>query len=539
MNARWSRSATSPRRRRAPVGARDRRGHRVGPDRRGRPGAVVVRRRRARRASRAGAARIGPGSAVCAGRAWEAARRSRSPSGSTCIARGRRVPRRFLGLSFEVSSLRQIAAYAAGGDLVRLLRSLGPGLLRFGGVSADTRVAWSDPLTTRPAWASSVIDAGDLRRLGRLAARSGWQVLLTVGLAHFEPAAAAREAAAAKRALGRKLAGIEIGNEPDAYAKHGLRSPPWTFTQYNAAGFRLPPGDPRGPRPGSRWSARTCPARPCSGRWGRGEAIRDRPALLTGHHYPLGCHDVPAPTIARLLSPRVRRLEGASVAPLHVGLACPRRSPSASTRRTPSPAAAEPASATRSPRRSGRSTTSHRRWPLAWRASTSRPRRRTAPAIRRSARRRRRRLAKGALRAQPEWYALLLTRALIGARPVRSAFRAPRGRNVDVRSFLAGDGRLMSVIVDDDPPAAGPIAISLRVGRRFAGASVVALTAASPAARSGVTLGSRAVAADGSWSGPTALSRRPNRRGTITLVVAPSSALLATVAPAPGAGPSR
>src|ERR1700682_442202 len=83
------------------------------------------------------------------------------------------VPRRFLGLSFEVSSLRRIAAYAARGDLVRLLRSLGPGVLRFGGVSADTRVAWSDRLTPRPPWASSVIEAGALRRLGRLAARSG------------------------------------------------------------------------------------------------------------------------------------------------------------------------------------------------------------------------------------------------------------------------------------------------------------------------------------------------------------------------------
>ena len=56
------------------------------------------------------------------------------------------VPPRFLGLSFELSSLRQIAAYASGGDLVTLLRSLGPGVLRFGGVSADTRVAWSDPV---------------------------------------------------------------------------------------------------------------------------------------------------------------------------------------------------------------------------------------------------------------------------------------------------------------------------------------------------------------------------------------------------------
>src|ERR1700694_5071705 len=57
---------------------------------------------------------------------------------------GAPVPRDFLGLSFELSSLAQIARYADGGDLVRLLRSLGSGVLRFGGVTADTRAAWTD-----------------------------------------------------------------------------------------------------------------------------------------------------------------------------------------------------------------------------------------------------------------------------------------------------------------------------------------------------------------------------------------------------------
>src|SRR5437870_1947562 len=44
--------------------------------------------------------------------------------------------------------------------------------------------------------------------------------------------AAAREAAAARAALGGMLAGIELGNEPDAYMRHGLREAPWTFVQY-------------------------------------------------------------------------------------------------------------------------------------------------------------------------------------------------------------------------------------------------------------------------------------------------------------------
>src|ERR1700733_7375495 len=71
------------------------------------------------------------------------------------------VPEDFLGLSFEMSSLPQMARYGSRGNLVSLLRSLGPGVLRFGGVSADTRIAWTDARTPRPAWASGVVDADD------------------------------------------------------------------------------------------------------------------------------------------------------------------------------------------------------------------------------------------------------------------------------------------------------------------------------------------------------------------------------------------
>src|SRR4029077_11581446 len=104
---------------------------------------------------------------------------------------GPRVPQRFAGLSYELTSLRQIAHYSRVGDMVALLRSLGPGVLRFGGASADTQIAWSDQATPLPAWASARLEAGDLRELRRLAHRSGWRILLTIGLAHFDPAAAA------------------------------------------------------------------------------------------------------------------------------------------------------------------------------------------------------------------------------------------------------------------------------------------------------------------------------------------------------------
>jgi hypothetical protein len=59
---------------------------------------------------------------------------------------------------------------------------------------------------------------------------------------------------------------------------------------------------------------------------------------------------------------------------------------------------------------------------------------------------------------------------------------------------------------------------------------VLSLTAPSPQATSGVTLGGRGVAVDGSWSEPPNLPQAPVQGGVATVTVAPSSAALVTVA---------
>ena len=198
---------------------------------------------------------------------------------------GAPVPRDFLGLSFEVGSLPQIAGYAGSGDLVTMLRSLGAGVLRFGGVTADEQIAWAGSGVPRPAWALGALETGNLYALGSLAAASGWHVLLTLGFGHFEPQAAAQEAAVAKAALGESLEALELGNEPDSYAKHGLRPAPWTPVQYGEqiAVYRtaidaLAPGIPIAGPDTSGSSAYE--------KWGLTESISERPAMLTGHHYP-------------------------------------------------------------------------------------------------------------------------------------------------------------------------------------------------------------------------------------------------------------
>ena len=71
------------------------------------------------------------------------------------------VPSGFLGLSFEVGSLASWRATPNTGDLVTLLRSLGPGVMRLGGVTADKNVAWVDARDPRAR-----VGHGDDRRRG-------------------------------------------------------------------------------------------------------------------------------------------------------------------------------------------------------------------------------------------------------------------------------------------------------------------------------------------------------------------------------------
>jgi hypothetical protein len=439
---------------------------------------------------------------------------------------GRQVRGRFFGLSFEAAALAQVARYSDRGNLVALLRSLGPGVLRFGGVSADTQVAWTDRATPRPAWARRVVDARDLRMLGRLAARSGWKVLLTVGLAHFEPAAAAREVAAAKAALGSHLAAIEVGNEPDAYAQHGLRPMPWNYANYSAEVSVYRRAIARAVH-GVRIAGPGVSGSKIFATWGPREARFQRPALLTGHHYPLGCHQIPAPSIDRLLSPETRSLEGRSLARF---IAVSRSSSirfrmdelgsvSCGGTHGISDAFASALWATGyivQAMAKGVAGVNFQGNPA--NCAGYSPVCAGSPG----------RLTAGVLGAQPGWYALLLARRLIGARALPTRLISRAQPNLVVRAFMSGSGRLRVVIVDNEPPGSPPVALRLRVGRRYARAYLLTLTAPSPTATTGVRLGSRAVARDGSYSEPMNIPQISRRHGAISLTVAPSSAALVT-----------
>ncbi len=441
------------------------------------------------------------------------------------------VPQDFLGLSFEMSSLPQIARYGSRGDFAAMLRSLGTGVLRFGGVSADTRIAWTDARTPRPAWASGVVDADDFHQLGALAAQSGWHVVLTLGIVHFDPQAAAREAAAAKAALGPWLEAFEFGNEPNSYALHGMREEPWGLDQYNTQVAEYRAGIEAAAPGVSLWGPDVSGSSAFE-TWGPGEVVDQRPTTLTGHHYPLGCEQKkPVPSVTSLLSSPIWRREVGSVrryVALSQGAGLPFRMDETNSVSCGGVAGISNSFASALwaagylPKLMASGSVGVNMHGNAANCKGYSPVCAPGP----------QELSSGELQAQPEWYSLLMARQLLGTRPLPTASKERgTGAEVHVVGFAAPDGSLRVLAVDDDPPGGPGLVVRLRVGTAFAVASTLALTGQSLHALSGVELGESEVAADGSWA-PRRYGRATAAGGVIAVKLAAGSAVLISTTPA-------
>jgi hypothetical protein len=231
------------------------------------------------------------------------------------------LPAGFLGLSFEYGALD---AYAGGNPtalnpvFVRLLRNLAvpgqPLVLRIGGESTDA-TWWPIRRVARPAGIRYAITPRWAATARSLATALNARLILGVNLAAGRPDLAAAEARALLRGIGsRRVAALELGNEPDVYGlfpwytgRHGLvfaRDASYSLNAYV--------------RQVSRWAA-ALPRVPLAGPataklpWMAGlpALLRAAPRLkfVTVHRYALkGCQTDPAspayPSIANLLSDR-------------------------------------------------------------------------------------------------------------------------------------------------------------------------------------------------------------------------------------------
>jgi hypothetical protein len=204
-----------------------------------------------------------------------------------------------------------------------VLKNLGAGLLRIGGNSQD-KTFWSPGARDTRSDGGTVLVGSDFDRLFAMSASTGWKVILGLNLGAALPDTFAAEAAFASSRSAGYLKAVEIGNEPDLFAKNGLRPTTYTYTQYAndlalflAAMTRRAPGIPV-----------VAPATAFDTAWLR-QTVAANPSrftFATTHRYPTGNDSTIAATsiryasIPNLLSDSLRRanlayLTGAAAGP--------------------------------------------------------------------------------------------------------------------------------------------------------------------------------------------------------------------------------
>jgi hypothetical protein len=153
-----------------------------------------------------------------------------------------------MGLSYDKTELAHPLLSASNAGLIALWKLLGNGLVRIGGDSTDQMTY--QPNGNGQTW--PYIAPSDIAQFAGFIKAVGWKCLYSVNLAGVSngaqtPALAAAEVAYVAEQLGPLLYGIEIGNEPDAYATDSppyfpsaLYPNPWTPAEYESiwASFR-------------------------------------------------------------------------------------------------------------------------------------------------------------------------------------------------------------------------------------------------------------------------------------------------------------
>jgi hypothetical protein len=227
-----------------------------------------------------------------------AARAAVAPAATTITVNagsGHSISDSFTGFSFEANVLAGTAPSA--GNLYQYMKTLGAGVMRFGGNFVDTTF-WTSTGESQPSWAVATLTPDDLTRLKTLATNSGWKVILGVTLKQRDPARAADEAKYAKAILGSSLKAIEIGNEPNYYPNYSSAQYYADFEAYKNAILAAAPGVGLvGPSVGRVSTADSWLTDFADDELGHVDA-----ADLVGHYYPLCAKSSPTPTIPMLLS---------------------------------------------------------------------------------------------------------------------------------------------------------------------------------------------------------------------------------------------
>jgi hypothetical protein len=469
----------------------------------------------------------------------------------------------FLGLSFETSVLGSPAVVQTAPALATLLRNLGAGVMRIGGVSVD-RTQWLGSPEPLAPWSIATITPADLSNLASLMRASGWRLLLGLNLGHVSASAVVEEARTASAVLHSSLAGVMLGNEPDLYTHPpsapfrsqigaaALRGPVWGVNEYEGEIFNLRAALSAAGVPAPLYGPDTA-----TPRWLALYADAQATGLqaLAQHFYPLDrCSEgrllKVAATPAGLLSARIARREAQQIAAF-MGVAVSHHLPLRVDEANSVACAGQPGTSDTfagalwaldfsliAARRGVAGVNFHGGLgPCAAAGGIASPWYSPLCA-----------LPGGQLRARPEYYALLVLRSLEGCAFVPATYSA--SRNISVHALRAPDGSLRIVIDDMEAgPAkrveAGPgrrsaqaaaVWLALSAGGSYRSASAISLTAPRVQATGEVRLGGSSLASDGSLaaprSRPLALAAGGGGAGGAFLIrVRPASAEVVTLSP--------
>ncbi len=422
--------------------------------------------------------------------------------------------------------------------LVRLMRLLGPSVLRIGANTVDSSW-WTSNGESPPSWATNTVTPGDLSALRSLLEATGWRVLLGVDLGHFEPARVADEAHYAQSILGASLLGIEIGNEPDEFGNKNINLRPPTYSvgeylkeaeAYDEALRTAAPGVAiDGPATsGTRWLVEMGPAVSMF-------------TELTQHYYATStCPDVPSsalraqPTAAGLLSPLVREQENETLSALAQAGAVtgrPTRIGETNSVSCRGSLSASPvfASALWSldwvlrAASSGVTGINFHGWLGGCGAESYSPICVSGGTAEASA---------GDVTAQPEYYGLLAASKLEGGRFIPTHMSGPNPLPNLVTWATLTPGGAVRIAIENFDSGGLAQAVSIPVSGRIA--TEESLTGPSDTARSGITFGATTVTSQGRWRARTrGLS---HAGGFARVAVRPASAVIVTLRPKPSRG---